>query len=91
MDVEKEIHTLTAETLALMAIFARVIGNLADSSAEMHAAIAGGFDDAAGMVEHLVIALGKESPPSRGVRALEIVEILRTASLGDQNQPKHTV
>lgn len=91
MDIEKQIYELSADTLAFSTILARVLGNIADTSPKMHAAVAGGFNDAASFIEHIAIMHGTNASPLQTVKALQIVEELRAATLGDQDKPKHVV
>jgi hypothetical protein len=54
-------------------------------------AITRGFDDAANSVEDLAIRIGKSASPEQTVKALRIVEEIRTATLGNKNKPRHAV
>jgi hypothetical protein len=83
MDVEKEIYSLSADTLAYSTILAQVFWQISQTSPEMHTAISRGFDDAANVVEHLAISYGTRASPEQTVKALRVVEELRTATLGN--------
>jgi hypothetical protein len=50
-----------------------------------------GFNNAASLVENLAIQAGETVPPEHLVKALRIVEELRTASLGRHDKPRHGV
>lgn len=83
MDIENEIFALTTESLAFTAVLASVLGNIANTSPEMRTAIAGGFSDAASFVEHVAIMHGTRASPLQTVKAVQVVEELRTATLRD--------
>lgn len=91
MSIQKEIDALAAETLAIQAILIGFASRLAAQSPELHKAIGWGFDDAANYVEHIAIKLGTAAKPGQTVKAIQIVESLRAASLGKPSQPKHVV
>lgn len=82
MDPEKEIYSLSAETLAIQAVLVHVLRRLAKSDPDLWKAIAAGFDDAASEVESIAIQHGAEAKSERALEALRIVEINRKASLG---------
>jgi hypothetical protein len=50
-----------------------------------------GFNAAASFLEHRAIQLGKAASPDHTVKAVAIVEQLRTATLGKPDKPKHLV
>ncbi len=85
MDHDREITLLAAETLALQQVLAAVLREL--SNAGLAAVIGRGFDHAASQVEHLAIQAGEAVPPEHLVKALRIVEDLRTATLGRTGKP----
>jgi hypothetical protein len=82
MDAQKEIYSLSAETLAIQAVLVHVLRRLAKSDPDLWKAIAAGFDDAASEVENIAIQHGAEAKSERALEALRIVEINRKASLG---------
>jgi hypothetical protein len=86
--VKQEIESLYAETLALQTILVKVLGRLRAVDPALAAANAAGLDDAADHVEHIAIRLGEAASPEHTVKALRIVEELRTAILGDQHKPR---
>ncbi len=91
MDHDKEITALAAETLALQTILTSVLNRLGATDPRIGEAIRGGFDDAASFVENMAIKFGKSASPEHSVKALGIVEQLRTATLGEPDKPKHGV
>jgi len=82
MEVDKEIHALSAETLALTAILSSVLGRLAATDRTMRFNIAEGFSQAADQVEAVALTFGHAASSKHTVKALQIVEQLRTAVLG---------
>jgi hypothetical protein len=89
--VKKEIESLAAETFAVEAILTMVFYRLGRVNPAIAAAISSGFDDAASFIETTAIKRGKTATPQYVVEALRIVEQLRTASLDNQQKPKHRV
>jgi hypothetical protein len=82
MDHEKEIGSLSAETIAIQAVLVHVLRRLAKSSPDLWKAIAVGFDDATSEVENIALQHGAEAKSERTLEALRIVEVNRKASLG---------
>ena len=82
---------LHAETLALQAILTNVFYELKSLDPVFADAIARGFDNAASQIENLPIQAGKTVPAEHLVKALGIIEDLRTASLGRHDKPRHGV
>ena len=82
MDHEKEIHSLSAENLAIQTVLVHVLKRLAKSDPDLWKAIAAGFDDAASEVENIAIQHGAEAKSELSLEALRIVGINRKASLG---------
>jgi 23S rRNA pseudoU1915 N3-methylase RlmH len=91
MDYDKEIDGLAAETLAIQTAMAHILEQLAQTDQRLAAAIKRGFDHAASDIEDLAIKLGKLASPDHTVQALLIIEQLRTATLGEPDEPKHGV
>jgi hypothetical protein len=54
-------------------------------------AIARGFDLAARFVEDRAIEAGETSSPEHLIKAIRIVEELRTATLGHHDKPRHGI
>jgi len=82
MDHEKEINSLSAETIAIQTVLVHVLRRVARSSPDLWKAIAAGFDDAMSEVENIAVQQGAEVRSERSLEALRIVEIHRKASLG---------
>ena len=91
MDYDREINSLAAETLALQAILSSVLDRISRDDPRAREAIKLGFDDAASYVEHIALKLGSISPPDHAAKALQIVEGLRTMTLGKPDKPQHSV
>ena len=79
---EKEIYSLSAETLAIQAVLVHVLRRLANSDPNLWKAIAAGFDDAASEVENIAIQHVADAKSELTLEALRIVEICRKAALG---------
>jgi hypothetical protein len=91
MDTDQQIYLLHAETLAIQTVLAQVLHELKSLDPRFADAIGRGFDNAASLVENLAIKVGEASPPEHLVKALRIVEELRTASLRGHDKPRHGV
>ena len=81
VDQEKEIHSLSAETLAIQAVLVHVLRRLAKSDAALWKAIVAGFDDATTEIENIAIQHGTDPMSGHTLEALRIVEINRKSSL----------
>jgi hypothetical protein len=90
MDLEKEIHSLAAETLALSIIVGNVLSKLARNPS-LRAAIVEGFDQSADVADSIAIQFGKSASPEHTVKALLIIEEMRAMVLGDEGKPKNAV
>jgi hypothetical protein len=90
-DKEHEIASLSAETLAIQMALASVLYHLGKESPAVAGAIRRGLNDAASQIEDLAVRAGKASRPDHLVKAIRVIEELRTASLGDQDKPRHGV
>jgi hypothetical protein len=82
LEVEKEIHSLSAETLALTVIVGSVLSRLAGTDRTMRFYFAEAFTNAADQVENIAIQFGKSAASEHTVKALRIVEEMRTIVLG---------
>jgi hypothetical protein len=91
MDYEREIQRLSAETIAMQWTITSVLEELQKLDPAFRAAIARGFDNAASGAEHMAIQAGKDASPEHLVKAIEIIETLRTAVLGKHDKPRHGV
>jgi hypothetical protein len=89
MEVEREIHALAAETLALQSVLTQALYRLSKLGPDVRQAIVEAFDDAANITEHTAIQVGKAASPEHTVKALRVVEELRAVVFGDQGKPKH--
>jgi hypothetical protein len=89
--ISEEIESLAAENLALNAILTYALGHLAQSDPKLADAISRSFDQAANVVEDFVIKGGKTIPPEHGVKALRIIEDIRSKTLGDHIKPRRIV
>jgi hypothetical protein len=86
--MEDETKTVRAETLAIQAVLTNVLFQLKRLDPVLAEAIARGFDDAADQIESHATPGGRALPLEPVVRALAIIEDLRTASLG-RNDDQH--
>lgn len=73
---------LWAETLAIQAIMTNVLFELKKLDPVLAEAIAQGFDNAASQIENSTIDTGKRASSEPLVKAVSIIEDLRTATLG---------
>ena len=89
--VKDEIYLLSAETIAIQNILVHVLGRISRIDPRFNLAIKQGFDDAASSVEDMAISFGEAASPKHLVKAIRIIEELRTTTLGDQNEPKSGV
>ena len=78
MDYDSEITSLAAETLAIQFAITNVLYEIKLLSPQLADAIGRGFDHAASQVENMAIKAGKTVPPEHLVKALGIVEELRS-------------
>lgn len=88
IDPEKEINSLSAETLALQAILANVLRKVGALNPALAAAIRAGFDDAASFLEDQAIRAGKTASPEHLVKAVRVAEELRAVAVRDHDKPK---
>jgi hypothetical protein len=91
MDYDREINSLAAETIAIQNVLAQVLYRISLISPALEDAVRRGFNDAVSSIEDSAIILGKGASPDHLVKAMRIVEELRTATLGDKDQPRHGV
>jgi hypothetical protein len=90
MENEKEIRTLSAETLAMNIVLANLFSRFARIPA-LRLAIVVGFDQSVDMVEDITSMFGKSASPDHMVKALHLVEEMRAMVLGDGGKPKDLV
>ena len=91
MDYDREVHSLSAETLAFGALIAFSLNRIGRTNPALASAVSHAFDDAANYVENFAIKLGKSASPDHTVKALRIIEELRTAVVRDQGEPKDAI
>jgi hypothetical protein len=91
MDAEMEIQSLHAETMALSFMISHILRRISASDSSLAQAISAGFDDAANGVENLALRAGKAASPHHLVKAIRIIEELRTATLGNEKKPRHGI
>ena len=82
--MDKELEVVAAETLALQSLLAHILDQLRRSSPKLDRAIREGFDHAASECEALSIQFAKTDDGKKFVKALGIIEYVRTATFGDQ-------
>lgn len=90
MDTEKEIHALSAETLAFSIILGTVLSKLA-ADRTLRFTIAEAFSEAADLAQSVAVQFGKSASPEHTVKALRIIEEMRTMVLGAESKPKNIV
>jgi hypothetical protein len=86
-----EIVSLAAQMQAVTTIIVHVLRRVRQTDPKLAAAISLGFDDAASFAENFVFKRRKTALPEHVVKALGIIEELRTATLGNKTKPKHGV
>ena len=91
MDVEREIHSLAAESIATQFILTQLLICLRRMTPELNRVVREALDDAANIAELTAIHLGKSASPEHSVKAIRVVEEIRAVVLGDQDKPKHGV
>jgi hypothetical protein len=92
MDYDAEIDLLAAETLALQTLLAHLLDHLFKiGDLRLNAAIQKAFSEAASELENLGLDSSKAPDSVRSVKALGVIEYLRTAALGDHEKPKRGV
>jgi hypothetical protein len=89
--MKHELTTARAETLALQAVLTNVLFELKILDPVLADAVARGFDKAANQIENCAIETGKTASSEPLVKALSIIEDLRTAILGRPDKPRQGV
>jgi len=84
----RELGTIHAETLAIQAVLTNVLYELKRLDPILADAIARGFDNATSQIENFAIQ-DKAAPSEPLVKALAIIESLRSASLGRHNEGRY--
>lgn len=83
MNIEDEIYDLAASRLAHQTIIAELCHGLIAYDPRLRDIIAKSFDHASNHVEDLAIRFGKSASPQHTVKALRVVEELRTVVLNN--------
>lgn len=91
MKVESSINALSAETLALQTLFAELCHGLIGRDPVFRSVISDVFDHAANHLENIAISVGNKASPEHTVKAIQIVEELRTVVLGNMQKPRGPV
>jgi hypothetical protein len=91
MDADSEIRALAAETLAIQTIVGQTLFHLARADPRIADAIRQALDDSANIVEQIAIQFGSKASPDHTVKALKIVEEVRTIVLGRGNKPRDAI
>jgi hypothetical protein len=91
MNYDLEINSLSGETLAIQGVLASVLCEIAKIDSRFYDAIKLGMDNAASKIEDIAIRLGKAASPEHSVKAIRVVEELRTATLGNPDKPRRGV
>ena len=90
MDHDSEIRALAAETLATQMLLGQVLVRIGRIDPRIAEAVAQAFDDTANLVEGVAIHMSTVGP-THAVKALQIVEELRTMVIGSGKNPKHGI
>jgi hypothetical protein len=77
-----KLMAIHAETLAIQAVLTNVLYELKLLDPILADAVARGFDNAAIQIKNFAIQSGETASPEHLIKALGIIEDLRTASLG---------
>jgi hypothetical protein len=80
--MKHDLTTLRAESFAIQAILTNVLFELKKLDPVLAEAIARGFDNAANQIENSSIGNGQRASLEPLVKALGVIEDLRTATLG---------
>jgi hypothetical protein len=87
MDFEKEIRSVSAETLAYGIILGNVLSKLAGNPS-LRLPIVEGLNQAADVAGIVAMQFGKSVSPDHTLKALRIVEEMRALVLGVEGKPK---
>lgn len=82
MDLNKMIHSLHGETLALQTLLGCLCKHMAEHSDAMRSVVDLSFDDAERIVEDIAIQYGTTARPEHTLKALKIIGDLRSNILG---------
>jgi hypothetical protein len=89
-ELNAELDSLHAETLALQTILITLLIRML-ATPHVGAIVAPSLNEAANRLEDFAIMMGERASPGHVVKALEIVEQLRSATVGDSPKPRHDV
>jgi hypothetical protein len=90
MDTEKEIHSLSAETLALSIVLGNVLCKFAANPA-LRSAIVRGFDQSADAAQTLAEQFERTASPDHTIKIMRIIEEMRQMVLGNEGKPRDLV
>jgi hypothetical protein len=89
--MEQELKALRAETIAIQAVLTNVLFELKLLDPVLADMVSRSFDQAATQIENSALQLAEDAAASEPlVKALSIIEDLRTASLNRQDGPPRT-
>ncbi|MBI5260250.1 MAG: hypothetical protein HY852_00345 [Bradyrhizobium sp.] len=90
MDLEKEIHALSAETLAHSIMIGNILSKLARNP-DLRSAIAEGFDQSLDVAQTVAVQFGTAASPDHTLKALKIIEEMRSTVLGAGPGPNRQI
>jgi hypothetical protein len=89
--MEQELKALRAETIAVQAVLTNVLFELKLLDPVLADMVSRSFDQAANQIENSALQLAEDAAASEPlIKALSIIEDLRTASLNRQDGPPQT-
>jgi hypothetical protein len=88
---EHTLAALHAQTLAIQAVLTNVLHEMKLLDPLLADVVARGFDNAANQIEGFASPADKTVPSEQLVKALSIIENLRTATLGRNEEARHGV
>ena len=91
MDYDKEITAVAAKVTALQVLIVQICIAASRQDRALGLALRSAFDEAANFMEDQAIRLGKAASPEHTVKAVRVIEELRTATFGDEKKPKSGV
>jgi hypothetical protein len=89
-ELKAELDSLHAETLALQMILITLLNRML-TAPHVGQMVIPSLNEAADRVEDFAIMMGDRASPRHVVKALEIVEQLRTVIVGNDEKPRHGV
>ena len=91
MDFEKEIHLLRGEAIAAQVIIVHVCRALVARDPALRQILEIAFGDAINELEGFAIKFGREASPDHLLKATQIAEQIRDATLGSHKGPHKIV